>query len=144
MISEKAKKNMAAVHAQARINADSNTDEQAYETYALYDDWEDVPEGTFLKEGKKVGYKDVLYKVNAPGHNKQSAWTPDAAHSLFAPVPKNETGTIDDPITWVSGMVSEAGKYYIDEGIKYLCIEESGIGLYAQPKDLPRYFKAVE
>lgn len=143
-MSDKALKNMSAMFKQARISAEANTDEQAYETYELYDDWENVPEGTFLKEGKKVGYKDILYSVNAPGHNKQSTWTPDTAHSLFTPVPKNEAGTIDDPITWVSGMVSEVGKYYIDEGIKYLCIESSGNGLYAQPKDLPRYFAAVE
>ena len=143
-LTDKALRKGYAIAKQAKINAESNTDEQAYETYDLYDSWEDIPESQFLKEGKKVGYHGILYSVNAPGHNKQSVWTPDTAHSLFTPVQKTEAGTFDDPIIWVSGMVSEVGKYYIDEGIKYLCIESSGNGLYAQPKDLPRYFAAVE
>lgn len=143
-LSEKALRKGIAIAKQAKINAESNTDEQAYETYELYDNWENVPENTFLEEGKKVGYKDILYSVNTPGHNKQSTWTPDTATSLFTPIPKNQSGTIDDPITWVSGMVSEIGKYYIDEGLTYLCIESSGVGLYAQPKDLPRYFALAE
>lgn len=143
MISEKAKKNMAALQTQARINADSNTNAQAYETYALYDSWEEIPENTFLKEGKKVGYKGILYAVNAPGHNKQANWAPDTAVSLFIPIPKDDEGGIDNPIVWVSGMVSEKDKYYADAGVTYLCIESSGVGLYAQPKDLPRYFQPI-
>ena len=144
ILTDKSIQGFAAMMRQAKINAESNTDEQAYETYVLYDDFEEIPEGTFLKDGKKVGYNDILYSVNAPGHSKQDTWTPDTATSLFTPIPKNQVGTIDDPITWVSGMISEAGKYYIDEGITYLCIESSGVGLYAQPKDLPRYFEVAE
>lgn len=143
-LTENALKKGRAIVQQAKINAESNTNEQAYKTYELYDNWENVPENTFLEEGKKVGYKDILYSVNTPGHNKQSTWTPDAAVSLFTPIPINQAGTINDPITWVSGMISEIGKYYADEGLTYLCIESSGIGLYAQPKDLPRYFVLVE
>ena len=142
--SDKAKAVLGGIVAQAKINSAANTDEQAYETYALYDDWNDIPENQFLETGKKVGYAGILYSVNAPGHNKQSAWSPDQASSLFTPIPKNQAGTIDDPIDWVSGMESEQGKYYMDEGIKYLCIESSGVGLYAQPKDLPRYFQIVD
>ena len=141
--SDKAKAVLGGIVAQAKINSAANTDEQAYETYALYDDWNDIPEKQFLETGKKVGYAGILYSVNAPGHNKQAAWPPDQAVSLYTPIPKNQAGTIDDPIDWVSGMESEQGKYYMDEGIKYLCIESSGVGLYAQPKDLPRYFEKV-
>ena len=86
-------------------------------------------------------YMDVLYKVIVT-HDKQSAWNPKDAASLFTPINESHSGTIEDPIPWVIGMVAENGRYYIDEDILYLCIESSGVGLYAQPKDLPRYFEA--
>lgn len=40
-------------------------------------------------------------------------------------------------------MESEEGKYYISNGIKYLCIESSGIGLWGDPADLVRYFQVA-
>lgn len=147
MMTDKALKNMRAMFQQAKINSAGNTDEQAYEVAALYDYWPDIPDGTYLSEGKIVSHSDgILYRViEGQGHNKQANWSPDVAVSMFNPIPKaDESGTIDNPITWVSGMVSEVDKYYSDEGVVYLCIESSGVGLYAQPKDLPRYFQAIE
>ena len=131
---------------QARISAESNTDEQAYFVSVLYDYWPDVPDGTMLPEGKIVSYSDgILYRVNeGQGHQKQSTWTPDTAVSIFTPIPNpNESGTIDNPITWIEGMEAKEGKYYISNGIKYLCIESSGIGLWGDPADLERYFQIV-
>lgn len=146
-IEEKALNTLGAMVRQVKISANKNTDSQtAYAVYDLYDYWPDIPDGTFLNEGKIVSHSNhVLYKVNkGQGHAKQSTWTPDTAVSLFTPIPKSgEDGTIDNPIEWVNGMESEEGKYYIDDGVKYLCIESSGTGLWAKPKDLPRYFKQV-
>ena len=131
---------------QARISAESNTDEQAYFVSVLYDYWPDIPDGTMLPEGKILLYSDgILYRVNeGQVHQKQSTWTPDTAVSIFTPIPNpNEDGTIDNPIAWVEGMEAEKGKYYISDGIKYLCIESSGIGLWGNPADLPRYFEVT-
>lgn len=144
---KKAADNLAATFKQAKINSAGNTDEQAYAVVALYDYWPDIQDGTYLAAGKIVSHSDgILYRVaDGQGHNKLANWSPDVATTLFTPIPKaGESGTIDNPITWVSGMISEVGKYYIDEEAVYLCIESSGVGLYAQPKDLPRYFKIVE
>ena len=134
-------KSLKAIMKQAQINSESNTDEQALEVKVLYPEWADISEGETLKEGKRVNHEGVLYKVKTT-HDKQSTWNPKDSN-LFTPIDETHKGTIDDPIPWVSGMVSEQGKYYIDEGITYLCSESSGVGLYAQPKDLPRYFQAV-
>ena len=131
---------------QARISAENNTDEQAYEAAALYEYWPDILEGTMLQAGKIVRHSDgILYRVKeGQGHQKQSTWSPDTAASLFTPIPKpEESGTEDNPIAWVEGMESEEGKYYISNGIKYLCIESSGIGLWGDPADLARYFQVA-
>lgn len=147
MITEKAIEKLKAMRKQAEINAAGNTDAQAYETSALYEYWPDIPEGTMLEAGKNVQHSDgILYRVKeGQGHQKQSTWSPDVTPSLFTPIPKpEESGTKDNPIAWVEGMESEEGKYYISDGVKYLCIESSGIGLYGKPADLARYFQLVE
>lgn len=136
---------LAAVRMQAEINADGNTDAQAYDVKVLYDYWPKVPDGTYLGEGKIVSHSDdLLYKVKQ-GHPKLSTMPPDTSASLFTPIPKpGEDGTKENPISWVQGMESEEGKYYVEDDVLYLCIESSGTGLYGNLKDLARYFKKVE
>ena len=76
---------MAAMLGQAKINSESNTDEQALEVQSLYPDWEEIEEGTMLSIGNRVNYQGILYKV-LQQHNKQSTWNPVDAPSLFAKV----------------------------------------------------------
>lgn len=147
MITEKAITKLKAMRKQAEFNSAFNTDAQAYEVADLYEYWPDIPDGTMLEAGKIVQHSDgILYRVKeGQGHQKQSTWSPDTAASLFTPIPRaSESGTEDNPITWIEGMESEEGKYYISDGVKYLCIESSGIGLYGKPADLARYFKLME
>lgn len=42
----------------------------------------------------------------------------------------------EDPIVWKHGDILYNGKYYIDKGVVYLCIRDSGIGLYYDLADL--------
>lgn len=127
---------------QSHYDAENNTDEQAVKVKELYPEWEDIKDGERLEEGIRVNHMNVLYKV-IQAHDKQSTWNPKDSTSLFSPIDESHEGTLEDPIPWISGMESEYGLYYTDEGITYLCIESSGVGLYAQPKDLPRYFATV-
>ena len=76
---------MAAMLGQAKINSESNTDEQALEVQSLYPDWEEIEEGTTLSVGMRVNYQEILYKV-LQQHKKQSTWNPVDAPSLFAKV----------------------------------------------------------
>ena len=48
---------------------------------------------------------------------------PDAEGMLaiYRPVEREHTGTMADPIPWVSGMDCRTGKYYSYEGVTYLC-----------------------
>lgn len=80
---------------QARISAESNTDEQALEVAALYPDWEDLREGITLAVGIRLNYQGVLYKVLTE-HQKQAAWNPVDAPSLFAKVLIPDPGEIPE------------------------------------------------
>ena len=41
--------------------------------------------------------------------------------AIYRPVEREHTGTMADPIPWVSGMDCRTGKYYSYEGVTYLC-----------------------
>lgn len=84
-ITERTLKILQAIMRQAEINSDSNTDDQALEVQALYPNWEDIADGTTLEEGKRVNYKDVLYKVLST-HQKQATYNPVDANYLYSRV----------------------------------------------------------
>lgn len=134
--------NLSSVLNMAKITACSVTDDaQALSIKDLYDEWNG--NGIEYKAQAYLNYNEQLYKV-IQKHTSQSDWTPDKTPSLYTPVADQSQGTKDKPIVWVSGMESEKDKYYKDEGVLYLGLEDSKIGLHGQPKDLARYFKVVE
>ena len=45
----------------------------------------------------------------------------DGMLAVYRPIEREHTGTLADPIPWVSGMDCEEGKYYSYEGKTYLC-----------------------
>lgn len=70
---------------QATYDAKTNSDEQAYNTKDLYGNWEDIAEGKEIEKDTFLNYLEVLYKC-LQTHNKQEAWNPKDAPSLFAKV----------------------------------------------------------
>ena len=85
-ITDKSIKRLKSIYSQAKIDAVTNTDEQALEVKELYPDWEtDCIDGETLNVGERVNYKGVLYNV-LQTHQKQAAWNPVDAPSLFAKV----------------------------------------------------------
>ena len=85
IISEIALKHMHAMLSQAKFNSVENTDEQALEVQSLYPEWASLADGTTLKVGERVNYEGLLYNV-LQEHQKQEAWNPVDAPSLFAQV----------------------------------------------------------
>ncbi len=145
---------MIPMQAAARMAAFAFTDAQALTVPDLYPLWSSLPDDTTLTaqeeavkgtEITRVRDDDGrLHKVTTT-HKKQADWAPGIeTASLFTVIADPDMGTKDKPIVWVSGMESEAGKYYTDEGVLYIGLEDSGVGLVGQPKDLARYFEAVE
>lgn len=109
-----------------RINEVPMTVEQSLELAGYFPKWE---EGKEMPIGYKVSYEGSLFEV-LQAHTSQTDWTPREAKSLFKTVQVEAEGTEDDVIQWEQGMVLEAGKFYIDNGVKYKCIRDSGNPLY--------------
>ena len=87
MLSQMTFKRMKAMLSQAKIDCESNTDEQALDVKELYPSWESKEIGYQFTLDERVYYaeNDTLYKVIQP-HAKQMDWTPDAAVSLFVKI----------------------------------------------------------
>ena len=109
-----------------RINEVPMTVEQSLELVGYFPKWE---EGKEMPIGYKVSYEGSLFEV-LQAHTSQTDWTPREAKSLFKIVQVESEGTEYDVIQWEQGMVLEAGKFYIDNGVKYKCIRDSVNPLY--------------
>lgn len=116
---------------------DNMPDEDAIEHKSLFDNWEELKDGEWIPEGKRVNYDDKLWKC-AKGHNKNTDYWPGKDPTLFEQLDKDEhEGTVEDPIpvpgsVTTSGFTYIYGKYYIWQDVIYLC-KRGGI---ANPEEL--------
>ena len=109
-----------------RINEVPMTVEQSLELAGYFPIWK---EGEPMPIGYKVSYDGSLFEV-LQAHTSQADWKPREAKSLFKVVQIEAEGTEDDVIQWEQGMVLEEGKFYIDNGVKYKCVRNSGNALW--------------
>lgn len=109
-----------------RINDVSMTVEESLELAAYFPKWE---VNRKMPLGYKVSYDGNLFEV-IQEHTSQADWSPCNAKSLFKVVQVESEGTEDDVIKWKQGMILEAGKCYMDGGIKYRALRDSGNPLY--------------
>ena len=97
------------------------TDEEALENIELFPTWQSRI-GVQVEQGERLYYDDKLYKVQQT-HTPQEDWRPDATASLYVQViAESDAGTIDNPIAYEVNMELVEGKYYTEEGVKYLCV----------------------
>lgn len=97
------------------------TDEEALENIELFPTWQSRI-GVQVEQGERLYYDDKLYKV-IQTHTPQEDWRPDATASLYVQIViESEQGTIDNPIAYEVNMELVEGKYYTEEGVKYLCV----------------------
>lgn len=86
-----------------------------------------------------------LFKCQTP-HRSQEDWAPEVTASLWFQVVKEGTGTYDDPFV-VSTNLSQQyykDKYYLEDGVIYLCTRDSGIPIAYKPSQLiGHYFEVV-
>lgn len=97
------------------------TDEEALENIELFPTWQSRI-GVQVQQGERLYYDDKLYKVQQT-HIPQEDWRPDATASLYVQVvAESDAGTIDNPIAYEVNMELVEGKYYTEDGVKYLCV----------------------
>lgn len=126
-----------------QINTLSVDDATAYRMREFYPKWEDVI-GKAVDAGYKLTYQGQLYKV-ITAHTAQSDWTPDAAASLYTRIDETHDGTKYDPIPYEGNMALESGKYYVQDGVTYLCTRDTVNPVYNALAELVGiYVEAVE
>lgn len=103
-------------------------DTEAARIPLCYDSWET---DTAYKVGDRVESDGKLWKCRQ-AHTSQENWKPSInTASLWEVINVKNAGTLDDPIPYDQTMTVYNGKYYLEEGIKYKCIRDSGQPLYA-------------
>lgn len=123
--------------------AQSLSDTEALEVKSIYPKWEDLI-GTAAELDYKFIYAGSLYRV-IQAHTFQSNWIPGAGtESLYVRIDEAHKGTLDDPIPYNGNMTLEAGKYYIQDGVVYLCTRDTINPVYAALADLvPLYVEVA-
>lgn len=78
-----------------------------------------------------------LYKTIQPELTIQAHYPPgEGTESLYTRIDEIHDGTQYDPIPYSGNMALENGKYYIEDGIIYLCNRDTGIAVYNRLADL--------
>jgi hypothetical protein len=111
------------------------SNEEALDYMTIVYDWEHYL-GQPTPAGRIVGYGGKLWRVRQE-HTVLEHYAPslDTA-SLYEVIEKEHTGKIDDPIPYNPPMEIFAGKYYTEQGKKYLCSRNSGAALSHNLHDL--------
>ena len=78
-----------------------------------------------------------LYKTIQPELTIQAHYPPgNGTESLYTRIDETHDGTQYDPIPYSGNMVIENGKYYIEDGVTYLCTRDTGIAVYNRLAEL--------
>lgn len=115
-----------------QINTLEVDDATAYRMREFYPKWKS---SMTLTVGCKLQYGGKLYRV-IQAHTSQDDWTPDASASLFERIDETHDGSKYDPIPYDGNMALENGKYYVQNGVTYLCNRDTGNPVYNALADL--------
>ena len=117
------------------VNTMSLTDNDALSVKGVYPEWETLI-GKEVKQGDKMQCDGRLWKV-LQQHTVQEQWRPGTGtESLYTEIVETASGTADDPIPYNNNMELEQGKYYIQDGITYLCTRNTELPVYQPLADL--------
>lgn len=129
-------KEVAALFIINQVNTVDIPDQTSLRMIDYYPKFEDII-GQTVKMGFKFVYNNKLYKTIQDNLLIQSHYIPDVGtESLYSRIDVEHTGTIIDPIPYDGNMELFEGKYYIQNGITYLCTRSSGVALYHALSDL--------
>ena len=144
----------------ARANAQALADEQALEAKVLYPTFDELVEMGYTaeKEGFKFRDGDDLWKTAQGNVIFQAQYRPGTGtESLYTHIDEAHAGTLNDPIPAKANMEYEYGKYYVEDGVIYLCKrgglpDDEAEAMYGQKVTLQylpsalinQYFVAVE
>lgn len=110
---------------------------EALDVVTLYPKWADLIGKTVDKAEYKFQYNGKLYKTIPANHTFQKDWVPGVGtESIYTRIDETHDGTQYDPIPYDGNMVLEAGLYYTQGGVVYLCNRDTGQPVYNALADM--------
>lgn len=107
---------------------DELDDTEAAKLLLCYDSWKT---DTAYKVGDRVESDGKLWKCRQAHTSQENRKPSIETASLWEVINVENAGTLEDPIPYDQTMTVYNGKYYLEEGIIYKCIRDSGQPLYA-------------
>ena len=122
-----------------QINTINVDDQTALRMISFYPAWYDLAAKSYTAE--KVGFKFVhagkLYKTRQENHTFSTAWVPgEGTESIYKRIDETHDGSKYDPIPYDGNMTLYSGKYYTQDGVKYICTRDTGNPVYHALSDL--------
>ena len=118
---------VSAMLIRQQINGLTVDDNTALRMREFYPEW---AAGVDYTAGYKVQHGGRLWRC-VQAHTSQTGWEPENAPSLWTEICETHAGTLDDPIPYNGNMALEAGKYYSQSGVVYLCTRDTVNPVYS-------------
>ena len=120
-------------------------DQEALDCISIFPEWESYI-GKSMPEGVRTQYEGKLYKSRQEIPTVLANQPPGIeTAALYVVIDQEHEGTLEDPIPYDQMMEVSNGKYYLEDGIIYKCIRDSGQPLYATCASLVgNYFEVAE
>lgn len=118
---------VAAMLIRQQVNTLEVDDATALRMVEFYPEW---AAGQAYTVGYKVQRGGKLWRC-IQAHTSQDSWEPSTdTASLWERIDETHDGTQYDPIPYEGNMALENGKYYIQDGVTYLCNRDTGNPVY--------------
>lgn len=111
------------------ISVDDNTSLRMKEFYPAWS------AGVSYAAGYKVQDNVRLWRC-LQAHTSQAGWEPENVPALWEEICETHDGTRYDPIPYHGNMALENGKYYIQDGVTYLCSRDTVNPVYNTLREL--------
>ena len=114
-------------------------DAAALEAVVLHPVWK---AGIAYSAGYKAQHNGRLWRCRQ-AHTSQEGWEPENVPALWEELCESHDGSRYDPIPYHGNMALENGKYYIQDGVTYLCNRDTTNPVYNPLRELAKIYVEV-
>jgi hypothetical protein len=119
-----------------QVNTLDVDDDTAFRMKSFYPTFDEII-GQTVKQGFKFTHGEKLYKTLQAQLTIAAHYPPGiGTESLYTEICETHDGSKYDPIPYSGNMALENGKYYIQDGVTYLCKRDTGNAVYDKLSDL--------
>lgn len=124
----------------ALINDLAADDATAYRMKDFYPEWE---AGHAYTAGDRFVFGGEFYRV-LQAHTSQETWLPGTGtESIYVRIDEAHDGTKYDPIPYGGNTALEDGRYYVQDGVTYVCTRDTGNAVYQPLAELEGIYVEV-